>query len=74
MQSSIAHADRPRPLPAFVPPLDIARTLARQTLDRANALDLTTTRPAALAAELGGVCEALRQVLDALAAEERRDA
>lgn len=74
MQSSIAHHNWPPAPSTFVPPLDIARTLARQILDRVNALDLTTAHSAALAAELGGVCEALRQVLDALDAEERRDA
>lgn len=74
MQTSIAYHERPPALSAFVPPLDIARTLARQALDEANALDLTTTDSFTLAREFGGVCESLRQVLAALDAEDGRDA
>jgi len=74
MHSSIAQADRPPTLPAFVPPLDIARALAREALDRALALDLTTAHSLRLASEFGGVCESLRHVLDALDAEDGRDA
>lgn len=74
MQTSIAHTDQPSAPTAFVPPLDIARALARHALDQANALDLETANSFAVAREFGGVCESLRQVLDALDAEDGRRA
>jgi hypothetical protein len=58
------------PRPTFVPPLDIAREQARRTLGEANALDMDTATSFAIAREFGGVCEALRQVLAALDAED----
>ncbi|MGW0993469.1 hypothetical protein [Streptomyces sp. NPDC002520] len=70
MQTSIAHTDLLGPQPTYVPPLDIARALARHALDRANALDLTVADSFAIAREFGGVCESLRQVLDALDVED----
>ncbi|WP_432169132.1 hypothetical protein [Streptomyces sp. 1222.5] len=74
MQSSIAHTEITVPRPTFVPPLDIARAQARQALEKANSLDLTVVDSFALAREFGGVCEALRQVLAALDAEDGRHA
>ncbi|MEU3899802.1 hypothetical protein [Streptomyces sp. NPDC045251] len=74
MQSSIAHTPQSQTRPAYVPPLDIARAQARHTLAEANALDMTTASSWAVAREFGGVCEALRHVLAALDAEDRRDA
>ncbi|MGV4984574.1 hypothetical protein ACVB8X_14225 [Streptomyces sp. NRAIS4] len=74
MQSSIAHTDLLGPLPTFIPPLDIARAVARQALDQANALDLTSVDSCTVAREFGGVCESLRQVLAALDAEDGRHA
>ncbi|SHI65214.1 hypothetical protein [Streptomyces sp. 3214.6] len=74
MQTSIAHTDLAIPRPTFAPPLHIARTQARRVLDEANALDLDTANSFAIAAEFGGVCEVLRQVLAALDAEDGRDA
>lgn len=74
MSTSIAHTDLAVPRPTFAPPLDIARAQARRVLNEANALDLETADSFALAAEFGGVCEVLRQVLAALDAEERRHA
>ncbi|MFF8406982.1 hypothetical protein ACF06P_35815 [Streptomyces sp. NPDC015684] len=74
MQSSIAYTEIAVPQPTFVPPLDIAREQARQTLDQANSLDLSVIDSFALAREFGGVCEALRQVLAALDAEDSRHA
>lgn len=74
MHSSIAHTHPLPPGPAYVPPLDIARELARRTLDEANALDMTTASSWAVAREFGGVCESLRQVLAALDAEDGRRA
>jgi hypothetical protein len=74
MQSSIAYPDRPPALPRYVPPLDIARSQARQVLDEANAVDMDTADSFTVARVFGGVCEVLRQVLAALDAEEARDA
>ncbi|WP_158692789.1 hypothetical protein [Streptomyces roseochromogenus] len=74
MQTSIAHTDLLGSRPTFIPPLGIARTMARQALDQANALDLTTVNSFTVAREFGGVCEPLRQVLDALDAQDGRHA
>lgn len=74
MQTSIAHTEQLGPRPTFVPPLDIARALARQALDQANALDLDIVNSFAVAREFGGLRESLRQVLDALDAQDGRHA
>ncbi|WP_329214965.1 hypothetical protein OG352_05645 [Streptomyces sp. NBC_01485] len=70
MQTSIAHTDRPPALPTYVPPLDIAREHARRILDESNALDLDVANSFRLAGQFGAMCESLRQVLDALDAED----
>lgn len=70
MPSSIAHTALVPPRPSFVPPLDIARALAREALDQAEAVDTATANSFVIAREFGGVCESLRQVLAALDAED----
>ncbi|MCX3059611.1 hypothetical protein [Streptomyces beihaiensis] len=74
MPTSIAHTSPAALRPTFVPPLDVARSTARQVLDEANALDMDTANSFAVAREFGGVCEVLRQVFAALDAEEARRA
>lgn len=71
---TMPHTDLTGPRATFVPPLDIARAMARAALDQANSLDVTTANSFAIAREFGGVCESLRQVLDALDAEDGRHA
>ncbi|MFF9097626.1 hypothetical protein ACF1AX_31450 [Streptomyces sp. NPDC014802] len=72
MHTSIAHADLVPPRPTFVPPLHIARAQARQALNEANALDLDTANSFTIASHFGGLCETLREVLDALDAEDTK--
>ncbi|WDO09895.1 hypothetical protein ME763_31900 [Streptomyces murinus] len=74
MQSSIAHTVSPDPRLTYTPPLDIARAAARQALNEAPVLDSIGASSLALARAFGHICESLRQVLDALDAEDGRRA
>ncbi|MFJ9114419.1 hypothetical protein ACIRJO_02600 [Streptomyces sp. NPDC102394] len=56
--------------PAFVPPLDIARDIARRVLDEANALDLDTATVGDVYGQRSALQESLRQVLAALDAQD----
>lgn len=72
MPSSIAHTHPVTPRPPWAPPLDIARTMARQVLDQTLALDLNAADTLTVTVAFGALQESLRQVLDALDAEDGR--
>ena len=74
MPSSIAHADRPPTLAGFVPPLDIARDVARRTLDQASGIDPDTAASDTIYGEFGALRETLRLLLAALDVEDRKNA
>ncbi|MFI6248970.1 hypothetical protein [Streptomyces sp. NPDC051016] len=86
MRTSIAHTNIPdrdesaaalrlvSARPEYVPPLDVARDMARTILAEANALDLDVATIGEVYGQRSALQESLRQVLGALDAEDGRHA